>query len=89
MYCSGAVTLLSTLNIVGNIIGNGTALTNLNYNSILNPPTIPNFNSPCTLTSSLFVSGNTILQNATTYLSTLTVYSPIIVGNNNSIPNLH
>ena len=31
-------TLLSSLNIVGNIIGSGTALTNLNYNSITNRP---------------------------------------------------
>ena len=31
-------TVLSTLNVAGNIIGSGTALTNLNYNAILNPP---------------------------------------------------
>ena len=37
----GATTCSSTLNVIGNIIGSGTALTNLNYNSILNPPTIP------------------------------------------------
>ena len=63
LYVSGASTLLSSLNILGNIIGSGTALTNLNYNSILNPPTFPNFNNACTLISSLFVSGNTIFQN--------------------------
>ena len=76
------------MNIIGNIIGSGTALTNLNYNSILNPPTIPNFNNPCTLTSSLFVSGNTALQNATTCAATLTIASTTIVGNNNSNRNL-
>ena len=48
LYVSGASTLLSSLNILGNIIGSGTALTNLNYNSILNPPTLPNFNNQCT-----------------------------------------
>ena len=78
---NGATTCISTLNVIGNIIGSGTALTNLNYNSILNPPTIPNFNGPCTLVSSLFVSGSTCL-------STFTIASQIIVGNNNSIPNL-
>ena len=31
---------MGTLNVVGNIIGNGTAITNLNYNAITNPPTI-------------------------------------------------
>ena len=46
---NGAITCISTLNIVGNIIGSGTALTNLNYNAISNPPTIPNFNATCTL----------------------------------------
>ena len=36
LFVSGASTLLSSLNIVGNIIGSGTALTNLNYNAITN-----------------------------------------------------
>jgi hypothetical protein len=31
-------TLLSSLNVVGNIIGSGTALTNLNFNAITNKP---------------------------------------------------
>ena len=31
---------MSSLNVAGNIIGSGTALTNLNYNAILNPPTL-------------------------------------------------
>jgi hypothetical protein len=31
-------TVLSTLNVAGNIIGSGTALSNLNYGSITNPP---------------------------------------------------
>ena len=37
---NGAITCNSTLNIVGNIIGSGTALTNLNYNAITNPPNL-------------------------------------------------
>jgi hypothetical protein len=37
---SGASTVLSSLNIVGNFIGSGTALTNLNYNAITNNPDI-------------------------------------------------
>ena len=43
----------STLTIVGNIIGSVTALTNLNYNAITNPPTIPNLNYPITCLSTL------------------------------------
>jgi hypothetical protein len=31
---SGAPALSSSLNVVGNIIGSGTALTNINYNAI-------------------------------------------------------
>ena len=38
LFVSGASTLLSTLNVVGNIIGSGTALTNLDYNAITNRP---------------------------------------------------
>ena len=38
LLVSGASTLLSSLNVVGNIIGSGTALTNLNYNAITNRP---------------------------------------------------
>ena len=83
---SGATTLNSTLNIIGNIIGSGTALTNLNYNAISNPPTIPNLNNPCTFLSTLFVSGTSILQNASTHLSTLTIASTAFVGYNNSNP---
>ncbi len=45
-YVSGASTLLSSLNLVGNIIGYGTALTNSNYNAILNPPTLVGFDNP-------------------------------------------
>ena len=50
---------MSSLNVVGNIIGSGSALTNLNYNAILNPPTLINFNNSSTFQSSLFISGNT------------------------------
>ncbi len=70
---SGASTLLSSLNILGNILGSGTALTNSNYNSMLNPPTLPNFNNQCTSRSTLFVSGNTILNNALTCNSKLNI----------------
>ncbi len=37
---SGASTWLSSWNITGNIIGSGKTLTNLNYNAIINPPTL-------------------------------------------------
>ena len=43
---SGASACSSSLNVVGNIIGSGTALSNLNYNSILNSPAIVNLNNP-------------------------------------------
>ena len=46
LLVSGASTCLSSLNIVGGIIGSGSALTNLNYNAILNPPTMISFNNP-------------------------------------------
>ncbi len=35
---NNATTINSTLNVIGNIIGSGTALTNTNYNAISNPP---------------------------------------------------
>jgi hypothetical protein len=35
-----SATINTTLNIIGNIIGNGTALTNLNYNARTNPPNL-------------------------------------------------
>jgi hypothetical protein len=56
----GNATASENLNVRSCIIGSGSALTNLNYNSISNPPTISNFNSACTLTSSLCVSGTSI-----------------------------
>jgi hypothetical protein len=40
---NNATTINSSLNIVGNIIGSGTALTNLNYNAILDPPATVSF----------------------------------------------
>ena len=46
LLVSGASTCLSSLNIVGGIIRSGSALTNLNYNAILNPPTMISFNNP-------------------------------------------
>ena len=38
-------TVLSTLNVAGNIIGSGTALSNLNYGSITNPPDLALYNA--------------------------------------------
>jgi len=38
-------TVLSTLNVAGNIIGSGTALSNLNYGSITNPPDLTQYNA--------------------------------------------
>jgi hypothetical protein len=38
LLVSGASTINSSLNVVGNVIGSGTALTNLNYNAITNRP---------------------------------------------------
>ena len=64
---NGTITCLSTLNIIGKIIGSGTALTNLNYISIFNPSTISNLNNPCTFLSTLFISGTSIFQNASTH----------------------
>jgi hypothetical protein len=51
------------------VIGSGTALTNLNYNLILNPPSLVSFNNPSTFVSTLNVSGTTTLNHATTFLS--------------------
>ncbi len=51
----------------------GTALTNLNHNSISNPPAIVSFNNAATFISTLNVSGNTTLNNASPLLSTLNV----------------
>ena len=56
-------TVLSSLNVDGNIIGSGTALTNLNYDSITNKPSLTLFNNPITCVSSLNVSGNSNLNN--------------------------
>ncbi len=70
---NGATTCIGTLNVQGNIIGSGTALTNLNYNAISNPPAIVSFNNPATFVSTLNVSSNTTLNNATTINSTLNV----------------
>ena len=68
---NGTTTCMGTLNVVGNIIGNGTAITNLNYNAISNPPTIISFNNPGTFVSILNISGNATLNNVTTINSTL------------------
>ena len=70
---SGTSTCKSSLNITGNIIGSGTALTNLNYNAILNPPSVISLNNPSTFISTLCVSGNTTFNGSTTHISTLNV----------------
>jgi hypothetical protein len=72
---SNASTLLSSLNLAGNIVGSGAALTNLNFNAILNPPLIVSFYNPSTFASTLNILGNTTLNNATTYISSLHVSS--------------
>ncbi len=51
----------------------GTAITNLNYNAISNPPAIVSFNHPAAFVSTLNVSSNTKLNNATTINSTLNI----------------
>ena len=79
---------MSSLNVVGNIIGSGTALTNLNYNAILNPPTLINFNNYSTFQSSLFISGNTTFNNATTCMSSLNVAGNII-GSGTALTSLN
>jgi hypothetical protein len=61
LFVFGASTLLSSLNVVGNILDSGTELTNLNYNSILNPPACTSCNNPSTFVSTLCVSGSTSL----------------------------
>ena len=92
---SNASTLLSSLNIVGNIIGSGTALTNLNYNAILNPPSTVSFNNPSTFISTLNISGRTTLNKAATCLSSLnvsgitTLSGNVGIGTNNPDSKLH
>ena len=56
-------TVLSSLTVNGDIIGSGTALTNLNYDSISNKPDLTTFNNPITCVSTLNVSGNSNLNN--------------------------
>ncbi len=44
---NNSITLLSTLNLTVNIIGSGTALTNLNYNAITNQPDLTVYGTIC------------------------------------------
>jgi hypothetical protein len=67
---SNNTTINGSLNVTGGINGSGSGLTNLNFSSLYNVPTIPNFNNASTFLSTLNVSGNTILSNVTC-LSTL------------------
>ena len=70
-----------SLNVSGGIYGSGSALTNLNYNAITNPPAIVNLNNPTTFVSSLFVSGNSTFQGASTRLSSLNVSGVTTLAN--------
>jgi hypothetical protein len=65
-------------------MGSGTALTNLNYNAISNPPTMISFNNPFTFESTLNVSENTPLNKVTIINSSLNV-SVITTINNKTI----
>ncbi len=56
-------TVLSNLNVAGNIIGSGTTLSNLNYDSITNKPSLTLFNNPISCISTLNVSSNSNLNN--------------------------
>ena len=57
---SNNATVLSTLNVAGNIIGSGTALSNLNYGSIINPPDLTPYNAwtKITGTSHIYNTGS-------------------------------
>jgi hypothetical protein len=81
--------LLSPLNVVGNIIGSGTALTNFNYYAIiaaiLNLPSIVSLNNPSTLISTLNISENTTLNNITLCRSSLNVSRVTILNNSTTI----
>ena len=84
---NNATTINSSLNVVGNIIGSGTALTKLNYNAIFNRPTfLVSLNNPSTFISTLTVSGSTILNNSTTINSPLNILRQLTLatssGNN-------
>ncbi len=59
------------------MIGSGTAITNLNYNAILNPPSLVCFNNPSTFVSTLNISGTTILNHASTCMAILNVVGNI------------
>jgi hypothetical protein len=61
---SNNTTINGTLNVTGAITGSGSGLSNLNYNNIFNPPTIPSLNNYVlkagdTMTGSLTISGST------------------------------
>ncbi len=65
IFRNGAGTDILNKDGNGTIIGNGTALTNLNYNAILNKPTLIDYNNPAIFMSTLNVSGITVLNNDT------------------------
>ena len=75
---------ISKVIICGNIVGNGTALTNLNYNTISNKPDLTVY---ATNTNVNNLSTNSILSinNLTTQLSNLNTTSTTIFNNLNSL----
>lgn len=82
---SNNTTINGVLNVGGYINGSGSGLTNLNYNNIYNPPSIPNLNAASTFLSSLNISGFTTLSNNTTINSSLNVSGLTILSNNTTI----
>ncbi len=82
---NNATTINSSLNVVGNIIGSGTALTNLNYNAITNPPAVVSFSNPGASISTLNISGNATLNNITTCRSLLLNVSGVTILSNNVV----
>ncbi len=80
---SNNATIPSSLNVAGNLIGSGTALSNLNYTSIINPPNLSvyasntNLNS---LSSYSYLNRNTINSN----LNSLSSYSYLNISGTNA-----
>jgi hypothetical protein len=70
--------------VCGNIIGNGTASTNLNYNTISNAPDLTVYAA----INNLNVLGTTKLNGATTCIGTLNVQGNII-GSGTALTNLN
>ncbi len=88
------MSLLSSLSIVGNIIGSGTALTNLNYGSITNPPNLTVYDgwtkSGNNLYQTNYLSGNIAIWTNNpvfqTYIHSPTYSKPLLVLNAGTDP---